>query len=80
MTASGTFEVQLTPQDDAEVPAGRMLIEKTYQGDMLGSGKGQMISKRTDDGTAVYFAIEELSGSVKGHRGGFTLLHRGHMN
>ena len=80
MTASGSFEVQLTPQDDAEVPAGRMLIDKTYRGDVVGSGTGQMISKRTEDGRAVYFAIEEFSGSVKGHRGGFTLLHRGYMN
>ena len=80
MNASGSFEVRLTPQDDAEVPAGRMLIDKTYQGDMVGSGTGQMISKRTDSGTAVYFAIEEFSGSVKGHRGGFTLLHTGQMN
>lgn len=80
MSAKGTFEVQLTPQDDGAVPAGRMLIEKTYQGDVVGSGTGQMISKRTESGTAVYYAIEEFSGSVKGKSGGFTLVHQGHMN
>lgn len=80
MSAHGTFEVQLTPQDDAEAPAGRMLIKKTYLGDMTGSGSGQMISKRTENGIAVYYAIEEFSGSVKGKSGDFTLLHKGHMS
>jgi len=48
MSANGTFEVELTPQDDPGFPAGRMQIKKTYLGDMSGSGIGQMISKRTE--------------------------------
>lgn len=80
MTAKGTFDVDLTPQDDADFPAGRMLIDKTYQGDLNGTGSGQMISKRLDDGTAAYFAIEEFSGSLAGKSGGFTLLHSGRMS
>jgi hypothetical protein len=80
MSANGTFEVDLTPQEDVGSPAGRMLIQKTYLGDMNGSGIGQMISKRTENGTAVYYAIEEFSGSLKGKSGGFTLVHKGHMS
>ena len=80
MFANGTFEVDLTPQEDIGSPAGRMLIKKTYLGDMNGSGIGQMISKRTENGTAVYYAIEEFSGSVKGKTGRFTLVHKGHMS
>ena len=80
MSANGTFEVDLTPQEDIGYPAGRMQIKKTYQGDMKGSGRGQMISKRTEAGTAVYSAIEEFSGSVKGKTGGFTLVHNGRMS
>jgi hypothetical protein len=80
MFARGTFEVELTPQEDLEFPAGRMLITKRYLGDMIGSGIGQMISKRTENGAAVYYAIEEFSGSVNGISGGFTLVHRGYMN
>ncbi len=76
MSANGTFEVDLTPQEDIGSPAGRMLIKKTYLGDMNGSGTGQMISKRTENGAAVYYAIEEFSGSVKGKNGGFTLFLR----
>lgn len=57
-----------------------MLINKTYSGDMKGSGIGQMISKRTEEGTAIYYAIEEFLGTLYGKKGGFTLLHKGHMS
>ena len=80
MIVKGTFEVDLTPQEDIGSPAGRMLIQKNYLGDMIGSGTGQMISKGTDNGVAVYYAIEEFSGSVKGKTGGFTLVHKGYMS
>lgn len=80
MSVNGTFEIKLTPQDDAGYPAGRMLIKKTYLGDISGSGIGQMISKRLENGTAVYHAIEEFSGSIQGKNGGFTLVHQDHMS
>ena len=80
MTAKGIFEVDLQPQDDGDFPAGRMVIDKAYSGDVTGSGKGQMISKRTESGTAVYCAIEEFSGSVRGKSGSFTLVHKGRMS
>ncbi|MDH3638620.1 MAG: DUF3224 domain-containing protein [Gammaproteobacteria bacterium] len=79
MNAKGTFEVDLTPQADAGSPAGRMLIDKTYLGDMKGTGIGQMISKRTQSGTAVYYAIEEYSGEINGKRGACTLVHKGRL-
>lgn len=78
LTANGKFDVKLTPQEDVEA-AGRMTINKAYTGDMVGSGIGQMISKRTEHGSAVYYAIEEFSGSVKDKKGAFTLLHEGIM-
>ncbi len=80
MYAKGTFEVSLKPQDDEGFPAGRMTIAKSYEGDVAGRGIGQMISKRTDNGTAAYYAIEEFSGTVNGRRGAFTLVHRGFLN
>ncbi|HLR26894.1 MAG TPA: DUF3224 domain-containing protein [Fodinibius sp.] len=80
MTAKGKFEVQLKPQNDDEVPAGRMLINKSYKGTLEGMGRGLMISKRLENGTAAYFAIEEFSGQLDDKSGGFTLLHRGSMN
>lgn len=80
MPASGTFEVKLTPAEDADFPAGRMLISKVYSGDLQGHGTGQMLSKRTGDGTAIYYAVEEFSGTLMGKQGGFTLLHEGYMS
>jgi len=80
MSANGAFEIDLTPQEDTGYPAGRMLIKKTYLGDMKGSGIGQMISKRLETGTAVYYAVEEFSGSVDGIKGSFTLVHSGRMS
>lgn len=80
MFASGAFEVQLDPQQDDHAPAGRMIISKTYTGALEGTGKGQMISKRTSNGVAVYSAIEEFDGKVDGKKGGFTLIHNGYMS
>ena len=78
MSAKGSFTVNLAPQKD-DAPAGRMVIDKNYTGDLTGSGVGQMISKRTD-GSSAYFAIEEVKGTLNGKNGSFTLLHSGFMN
>lgn len=80
MSASGVFEVQLDPQEDDFAPAGRMIIRKIYTGDLTGTGIGQMLSKRTDSGVAVYSAIEEFDGKLDDKEGGFTLIHNGHMS
>jgi hypothetical protein len=80
MIASGTFEVKLEPQVDNSAPVGRMTICKDYSGDIVGKGMGQMISKRTEEGTAAYVAIEEFEGSVNGKTGAFTMLHNGFMS
>jgi hypothetical protein len=80
MSVTGKYEVSLEPQNDEVAPAGRMIINKKYSGGLVGVGVGQMISKRTESGTAVYSAIEEFDGSVDGKTGGFTLIHTGHMS
>lgn len=48
MTAKGKFEIDLEPQADPVAATGRMLISKTYEGDIEARGTGQMLSKRTD--------------------------------
>jgi hypothetical protein len=78
-TIDGSFEVNLSLQDDGDSPVGRMLIHKTYKGSLEGIGIGQMISKRTDNGSAAYVAIEDFTGVVDGKKGSFTLLHKGLM-
>lgn len=80
MAVAGSFDITLTPQPEDDAPAGRMLINKLYSGGMQGTSVGQMISKRTDVGVAVYSAIEELNGIIAGKHGGFTLFHTGFMS
>ncbi|MAG77116.1 MAG: hypothetical protein CL811_10190 [Colwelliaceae bacterium] len=79
MNATGRFEIELTPQQDAAAPSGRMVIDKTYTGGLVGKGVGQMLSKRTEAGESVYAAIEEFVGEVDGKSGSFTLFHNGVM-
>ena len=81
MTASGDFEIGLTPQADDDFEAGRMTIDKVYSGDLVGSGKGQMLSIRSAvEGSAAYVAIERVSGTIHGKTGTFALLHSGVMS
>lgn len=81
MKVEGSFDVNLAPQMDDDIQAGRMLIDKVYSGGMEGKGVGQMLSKRTDvANSAAYVAIEEFTGTIKGLEGGFTLMHVGLMH
>ncbi|HJZ49872.1 MAG TPA: DUF3224 domain-containing protein [Roseiflexaceae bacterium] len=80
--ASGSFEVQITPQaqDQAEGSTlGRMSIDKQFQGDLVATGKGEMLTAGTDTGSAVYVAIERVTGTLHGRSGSFVVLHNGAM-
>ena len=79
--ASGTFEVNLAPQqDDGGAAVGRMTIDKQFQGDLSGTSKGQMLMAGTAvEGSAGYVAIEKVDGSLGGRSGSFYLQHSGTM-
>ncbi|WP_251357898.1 DUF3224 domain-containing protein [Kangiella sp. TOML190] len=75
----GSFEVNLTPAQD-EIDMGRFLLDKTYEGPLSGSAKGQMLSHRTEvEGSAGYVALELFEGELEGKQGGFSLVHKGLM-
>lgn len=79
-TITGEFSVELTPQQDG-VNTGRMLIQKSFKGDLEGISEGQMLSIRTDTpGSAGYVAIETFTGTLFGKAGTFSLQHMGVMN
>src|ERR1041384_1734305 len=80
MRATGTFAVKLTPQDDG-APVGRMIIDKQFQGDLVGTSKGQMLmaSSSSVKDSAGYVAIEKVTGTLNGRRGSFYLQHNGVM-
>jgi len=81
--AVGTFEVKLNPQDEgAEAAVGRMTIDKQFQGDLVGTSKGQMLMAGSESvkGSAGYVAIEKVTGKLNGRSGTFCLQHNATMN
>ena len=84
MHARGTFEVKITPlpvDDYTDATSlGRMTIDKQFSGDMIGTGKGQMLTGMGGvKGSAAYSAIERFSGTVAGKHGTFVMQHTGIM-
>jgi hypothetical protein len=79
--ASGTFEVKLSPQEGADAAVGRMTIDKQFQGDLVGTSKGQMLmaSSGSVQGSAGYVAVEKVTGTLNGRPGSFYLQHSGTM-
>lgn len=85
MKISGSFEVNLNPMDTyAEakqgIQLGRMSIDKTFDGDLKATSKGEMLSALTTrPGSGGYVAIEQVSGTLSGKSGSFVLQHFGIM-
>lgn len=84
MDARGRFEVQVTPvaadayADGATM--GRMTLDKQFSGDLVGTGKGQMLTGMGSvKGSAAYSAIDRITGTVHGRRGSFIIQHTGIM-
>jgi len=81
--AKGTFDIKMTPASEAEkatLASGRFTSDKKFQGDLVGTSKGEMWTVETSvKGSAGYVAIEKVSGTLRGRTGGFTLLHHGTM-
>ena len=83
--ATGTFDVNLTPQplaDEAASPLlSRLSISKTFSGDLTGASRGEMLSAGTGaQGSAGYVALERVTGTLRGRQGTFVLQHSGTMN
>lgn len=84
-TATGTFEVTLASQpadNDAARKAGvaRMSIEKQFSGELHATSSGEMLACGDGTTSGAYVAIEKVTGSLGGRKGGFTLVHHGLMN
>jgi Protein of unknown function (DUF3224) len=81
MTATGSFDVKLTPQPPGEDAAlGRFTIDKKFRGDLEATSKGQMLAFSSSvKGSAGYVAMEHVTGALRGKRGTFVLQHNGIM-
>lgn len=81
--ARGEFDVKVNPLPLAgpaeDAALGRMSIEKEFHGDLVGTGKGQMLTAGAAEGSGVYVAIETVSATLAGRKGTFALYHRGVM-
>jgi hypothetical protein len=80
--ASGSFDVTLAALDHSagDSTLGRMSINKTFHGDLDGTSKGEMLTAGTSvAGSAVYVAIERVTGTLHGRAGSFALHHVGVM-
>jgi len=76
--ATGTFDVTLTPHPPGDAPLARLIIDKSFHGDLSATSRGQILSARTaTEGSAGYVALEEVSGTLHGRRGAFVLQHSG---
>ena len=82
--ATGTFDVKLVAlpveniADDALIH--RRSIDKTFHGALTGTSQGQMLaSGTTTEGSAVYVAVERVTGTLDGRAGTFALYHLGVM-
>jgi hypothetical protein len=80
-TATGEFDVQLTPTSTPDAVVGSMAISKTFRGDLAATSTGQMLAIGTAvKGSAGYVAMERVSGTLAGKTGTFALQHSGTMD
>jgi hypothetical protein len=82
--ASGSFDVKISQQGEPSkaegIALGRMLLDKQYHGDLEATAHGEMLTVMTDvKGSAVYVAVERVTGSLGGRRGSFAMAHKGTM-
>ena len=83
--AEGSFDVKTLPMLPDDVTngtgLGRFLLDKQYHGPLEATSRGEMLTSGTpQSGSAGYVAIEEISGSLDGHKGSFALQHWGTMH
>lgn len=83
--AKGTFTVEMKPQAESDtadgVSLGRMSLDKRFEGDLVATGSGKMLTALTPiKGSAGYVAIERVNGTLKGRSGSFVFQHSGTMD
>ncbi len=84
MQALGTFEVKVKPVDPSDIAkagdTGRMTIDKTWTGDIVGTSKGEMLTGITqENGSMAYVAMERFTGTIGDHKGTLLFSHSAFM-
>jgi hypothetical protein len=82
-SATGPFEVKLTPQSlahsDADRTLGRLSIDKQFYGELEATSQGEMLYAGNAEDSGGYVAIERVTGTLGGRRGSFVLQHNATM-
>lgn len=83
--AHGSFDVKTAPMSPDEATTGtaigRFALDKQYHGALNATGRGEMLaSGNPATGTAGYVALEQVTGTLDGRKGGFALQHFGTMD
>jgi hypothetical protein len=74
--------VTIAPAAASDDPSDhpRMSMTKHFSGDLDATARGTMLTVTTAiEGSAVYVALERVTGSLGGRSGSFDLVHRGVM-
>lgn len=80
--AAATFEVKDWDEKPFnEIDGGpkltRASVTKSFQGDIEGEGTVEYLMMHREDGTASFFGLERVVGSISGRSGSFVLRHIG---
>jgi hypothetical protein len=84
--ARGKFRVEIVPEESSgaeggSTDLGRMSLSKVFEGDLVATGEGSMLTAVTaTEGSAGYVAIERVVGTLHGRSGSFVLQHSGTMS
>ena len=80
-TATSTFTNERydpeTYDDRDGTSLGRIHISRRFDGDLEGESTAELLTATTAHGTAVYLALDRITGRLQGRRGSFVLQHRG---
>jgi hypothetical protein len=84
MQVKGTFEVKVTAAEatafEKETGVGRYEVDKVWDGDFVGTSKGEMLTSFTEStGSMAYVAMERVTGKLGGKSGSFYFAHMATM-
>jgi hypothetical protein len=81
MTAKGTFDVTITPQqadntNAREAGLSRLSLHKRFHGALDATSHGEMLAIGDGRDAGAYVAIERITGTLDGRSGSFAMVHR----
>jgi hypothetical protein len=71
-----TYEEE-TYDDQGGTALGRVHITRSFEGDFDGQSTADLLTARTEDGSATYVALDRISGRMHDREGSFVLEHHG---